>query len=649
MNAGWSLGAEDWEPFDIRGTFNGNGRTLDLGSRTRLFYIIGGAGVVTGVGLLNVSADRGTFAYANFGEISRSYSTGSVTQDFAFAGGIAGNNYGVIRESHTTASVRVSGKGSRVVGGLAGQNLYGGLVTHSCAHGDVWLDPAGYEGGSWPTGGLVGNNDGYVVYGCATGDVRGYTQVGGLVGLGDASHSYATGDVTGADTVGGLLGAGYASHSYATGSVNGNGYNTGGLAGAFSGVQGSYATGDVTGAIAGIGSSGAGGLVGNTFGNKIVAAYSTGNVLNATLVGGLAGSSGGQVLGSYSISRVFRGGHVGGLLGSIGEDAVASASYWNRDIYDTGIGLGSSEGVIGLTTAEMQSPTGYTGVYADWNTDLDNADLDNDPATGRDDYWDFGSGSRYPALKADMDGDGVATAAEFGVQHPGEDRRPPATPAPTEPAPNGRYDADGDRLIEISNLEQLDAMRHDGHALNPEAIDGDGVPWGDEAGAAYSRAFPTGEGESGLHRGLPRLRTGPFPGLPGRGQPRLRRREPRVDFGRRLAAPRERFRRRLRGQRVQHIQPVHQPPGGRLRRVVPHRIVRDPAGRRPGGRGRQRRIRRGRTGWESVRAQARHQPQPGQRQRVRQSQHGRAGWVRFRRRRQHQRHPLHRERVFLGR
>ena len=52
---------------------------------------------------------------------------------------------------------------------------------------------------SWPTGGLVGLNGGQlvgggpVVYSCATGDVRGHTHVGGLVGLGDASYSYATG------------------------------------------------------------------------------------------------------------------------------------------------------------------------------------------------------------------------------------------------------------------------------------------------------------------------------------------------------------------------------------------------------------------------------------------------------------------------
>ena len=47
---------------------------------------------------------------------------------------------------------------------------------------------------------------------------------------------------------------------------------------------------------------------------------------------------------------------------------------------------------------------------------MDNLDLDLDPSTGIDDFWDFGTGSQYPALKADWNGDGVATAREFGCQ-----------------------------------------------------------------------------------------------------------------------------------------------------------------------------------------------------------------------------------------
>ena len=54
---------------------------------------------------------------------------------------------------------------------------------------------------------------------------------------------------------------------------------------------------------------------------------------------------------------------------------------------------------------------------------------------------------------------------------------------------NGRYDTDGDSLIEITNLEQLDAVRYD--------INGNGVPFDDpEAETAYAAAFPTTGNES---------------------------------------------------------------------------------------------------------------------------------------------------------
>ena len=74
----------------------------------------------------------------------------------------------------------------------------------------------------------------------------------------------------------------------------------------------------------------------------------------------------------------------------------------------------------------MQSPTGYTGIYSSWNTDLDNADGDDNATTGADNFWDFGTGSQYPALKADLDGDGSPTWQEFGSQR-GDG------PAPTPP------------------------------------------------------------------------------------------------------------------------------------------------------------------------------------------------------------------------
>ena len=53
--------------------------------------------------------------------------------------------------------------------------------------------------------------------------------------------------------------------------------------------------------------------------------------------------------------------------------------------------------------------------------------------------------------------------------------------ARAEPA-NGEYDADGDGLIEVSNLEQLDAIRYD--------LNGDGKADDDSGVEAYAAAFP---------------------------------------------------------------------------------------------------------------------------------------------------------------
>ena len=54
---------------------------------------------------------------------------------------------------------------------------------------------------------------------------------------------------------------------------------------------------------------------------------------------------------------------------------------------------------------------------------------------------------------------------------------------------NGEYDADGDGLIEISNLEQLNAVRYD-------LSDGNGRPDDSDDARDYRAAFPTSAGES---------------------------------------------------------------------------------------------------------------------------------------------------------
>ena len=274
--------------------------------------------------------------------------------------------------SHSYATGAVAGK-EKVVGGLAGYNI--GTVTHSYASGPV-------SGKADDVGGLVGKNASKVTASFANGAVSGSEDnVGGLVG-----------DNLGTVTV-----------SYAAGAVSGTGNNVGGLAGANSGtVRSAYAVGDVSG------NASVGGLIGNN---------------TATVEYSYAASD--SVTGQVSTST-------GGLIGSISGGSVSvTDSYW-----DTTIGPSSSARGSGRPTSELQTPTGYTGIYEDWD--------DGDEGS----VWDFGTASQYPALKADLNGDGTATVGEFGSQRSSGGSvqtasstlatpTPAATPTPTLAPPEG--------------------------------------------------------------------------------------------------------------------------------------------------------------------------------------------------------------------
>ena len=57
----------------------------------------------------------------------------------------------------------------------------------------------------------------------------------------------------------------------------------------------------------------------------------------------------------------------GGLVGYNSRSATEPASYW-----DTGTtGQSNSHGGAGKTTRKLQPPTGYTGIYANCNLNLD--------------------------------------------------------------------------------------------------------------------------------------------------------------------------------------------------------------------------------------------------------------------------------------
>ena len=209
-------------------------------------------------------------------------------------------------------------------------------------------------------------------------------------------------DVTGNDYVGGLVGwnRGGVTASYATGRVSGES-EVGGLVGRnFSGtITASYATGRVSG------DSEVGGLVGRNYSGTITASYATGRVSGDSEVGGLVGRNfSGTIMASYATGAVTGSSEAGGLVGRNFFGTI-TASYWDT----TTSGHDTSDGGTGQTTATLQAPTDYNGIYQTWNVDLNGDSMNDDP-------WDFGTSSQYPVLSVDMNGVGGATWQEFGQQ-----------------------------------------------------------------------------------------------------------------------------------------------------------------------------------------------------------------------------------------
>ena len=360
----------------------------------------------------------------NDGRIMDSHAAANIISENSYAGGLVGFNKGSITHSYATGRVR----GTDDVGGLVGHSI-GGSITYSYATGRVR--------GTDDVGGLIGSivSDGSVIGGYATGTVRGKSLVGGLVGVVASSanieNSFATGAVIGNTSVGGLAGQneGNIMGSYASGVVEGVGRrgNIGGLVGSNQGrITNSYANGIVTGnlrvgglvgqskgSIMGSYASGAvagdnwvgglvgenskdasithsqainaitgddyvGGLVGKNLG-RIMSSYASGAVAGNNQVGGLVGenSTGTSIANSYATGTVKGHLYIGGLVGQ--GIAEVTNSYW--DI--TASRIETSNGGVGKTTQQLQSPTTATGIYSDWSTE----------------NWDFGTNWQYPVLK----------------------------------------------------------------------------------------------------------------------------------------------------------------------------------------------------------------------------------------------------------
>ena len=272
--------------------------------------------------------------------------------------------------------------------------------------------------------------------------VVGKNNTGGLLGqnLGRVRNSYVIGQVEGKDSIGGLVG---------DNGIDGNPNQ--GI------IQTSYAKVGVKGR------DDVGGLVGSHNGGLIRAVYAMGRAAGRNNVGGLIGSNNSTdnrvVLDAAYAAVVVKGtgSSVGSLIGSdvLGGRVINSYADSDRSGQSAVSNGGDTPGEH-KTTAELQTPTGYTGIYADWNVDIDNADDDGDATTGGDDPWHFATraNSRYPRLKVDFNGDGAAGAAEFQNDPPAFDEGDTAARSVAENTPAGRKigdpihatDPDGDAL-----------------------------------------------------------------------------------------------------------------------------------------------------------------------------------------------------------
>ena len=497
---------------DVSGTIRDVG-LLDVNiTNTRTFIPTSGLNYGrTGAlaGRLSGGAVRGS--YVAGGSVTHTTSSGNV----GYLGCLLGYASAPVSDSHATCNVTGASDNTIFLGGLIGGT--DGSVDSTYATGTVTQTGSGAGLG----GGLIGWASGRVSVSYATGNVtgNGNGQVGGLIGFmqGPSYANYATGNVSGNGT--------------GDGSTNLQSLRMGGLIGSMdlgSGeyLRSSYATGNVSGTGSGVKAGGLIGQVQVTNANSISAVYAIGTVSNTstgtTATGGLAG----QQTGSAN---------------------PMTNSYWDRQTTGQSTTAGTTSSTTGAqTTSALQTPTGYTGIYTTWNQNLDGQ-------TGNDDPWYFGATDQYPVLKyAGLDttaqfalqppgrpvvavtsnGDTLYvrwTASSYatgykvqwksGMQSYDASReatttatflkiplttgttytvrvlanKTGASDAPSDEVMgvpgSTNYDSDGDGLIAITTLAQLNAIRHD---LNGN---------GDATHADYDAAFPGRDTSSSARMG----------------------------------------------------------------------------------------------------------------------------------------------------
>ncbi len=231
-------------------------------------------------------------------------------------GCIAGANYGLITESYSSCTVT----GQNIVGGIVGDGGSGKIV-NSYNHGNI--QGVNSVGG---VGGVTAKLDKCV----NTGNVHGSYSVGGLGGYaaGSISSSYNVGAITGGIASGGLVGyyeSGMINTSYNTGDVIGTRFS-GGLVGTndFGQFRRAYNQGAVTG------TQYVGGIVGYTTAGTVRDVYNTGLIKGDADQGGLIGFS-----DASGVQNGFWDFTTSGITTSDGGTAKLTSVMFNEATFDT--------------------------------------------------------------------------------------------------------------------------------------------------------------------------------------------------------------------------------------------------------------------------------------------------------------------------
>ena len=315
-----------------------------------------GNGHVLSNPIINACSHGGFFAFLEQGASIINLGIENITLNASdsYSGGLCGFNYGgIISNCYTTGSIIISKRfrSSVSFGGLCGYN-YGGTITN--CHSTCTINSQ-----SKVVGGLCGMNafDGTINNSYATGSVTiSNIYAGGLCGInvGIISNCYATGAVTGEKYVGGLC----ATHGY-------NGV-----------ITNSYATGQVNG---------------------------------EELVGGFCGTNIGIITDCYCSGKVNGAIVIAGFCAYNPHPDSIMNSFWNTNtsgIADPEANIPDTDGIIGITTTEMQTKATFIDASWDFNTETTN---------GTNDIWHMPYGSTgYPMLfwQKDIPSD---TTGSYGI------------------------------------------------------------------------------------------------------------------------------------------------------------------------------------------------------------------------------------------